>query len=64
MESSEDKSRVLVQFLASGWSGTFGGTCLYLIKDGVWGAYKIKPSESADIATAERWLVKRKWKAW
>jgi hypothetical protein len=29
-----------------------------------WGAYPLKPSESRSIATADAWLVKRKWKAW
>jgi hypothetical protein len=42
----------------------FGGTGLYLLTDGEWGAFTIKPSERQSIATAERWLVKRKWKAW
>jgi hypothetical protein len=41
----------------------FGGTCLYLLKNGEWGAFTIKLSESRSIAVAEKWLVKRKWKA-
>ena len=65
VECSEDRTRVLVRFLSSSWSGeTFGGTCLYLEREGEWGAYPIRPNQSQDIATAERWLMKRKWKAW
>jgi hypothetical protein len=43
---------------------SFGGTCLYIQRDGRWAAYTIKPSESQTIAQAEAWLVKRKWRAW
>ncbi len=65
IEFSEDRTRVLVRFSASSWSGeSFGGTCLYAQREGSWGAYPIKPSESGSIARAEAWLVKRKWKAW
>jgi hypothetical protein len=64
VEWTEDRTRVLVRFLASSLQGTFGGTCLYAQREGAWGAYPVKPSESATIATAEAWLVKRKWKAW
>jgi hypothetical protein len=65
VECSEDRTRVLVRFLSSSWSGeVFGGTCLYLERDGEWGAYPIRPNQSQDIATAELWLMKRKWKAW
>jgi hypothetical protein len=63
-EFSKDKSRVLVDFSASSMWGSFGGTCLYALRDGQWGAYPIKPSESDNIALAESWLVKRKWRAW
>jgi hypothetical protein len=42
----------------------FGGTCLYACRDGRWGAYRIRPSESRDIASAEAWLAKRKWRQW
>jgi hypothetical protein len=63
--SSKDRTRVLVRFSASSLAGeSFGGTCLYAQRDGQWGAYQIKPRESGSIATAEAWLVKRKWKAW
>ncbi len=65
VECSGDGHRVLVRFMATGWSGeTFGGTCLYLCCEGRWGAYTIKPSESRNIAAAEAWLVKRKWRPW
>jgi hypothetical protein len=65
IEAGEGRSRVLVRFLAESFSGEqFGGTCLYACRDGRWGAYPIKPSESRDIATAEAWLTRRKWQAW
>ena len=65
VEGSEDRSRVLVRFGAVSWSGeSFGGTCLYACRDGRWGAYRIRPSESRDIASAEAWLVRRKWQQW
>ncbi len=65
VEFREDRTRVLVQFSSSSWSGqSFGGTCLYALHQEAWGAYTIRPSESESIATAEAWLVKRKWKAW
>ena len=65
IEGSEDRSRVLVRFEAMSWSGeNFGGTCLYACRDGRWGAYRIRPSEGRDIASAKAWLVKRKWHQW
>ena len=64
VEFSKDRTRVLVRFMAESLSGTFGGTCLYAQRDEKWAAYRIRPSESRDIATAEAWLVKRKWKEW
>jgi len=64
VECAEDRTRVLVRFSAVSLSGTFGGTCLYAQRDGSWGAYPIRPSQSGSIASAEAWLVKRKWKAW
>ena len=64
VEASKDRTRVLVRFTAASLSGSFGGTCLYAQRDGTWGAYPIRPSESESIASAEAWLVKRKWKAW
>ncbi len=64
-EASEDRTRVLVRFTAMSMSGeNFGGACLYVCREGQWGAYPIKPSASGGIAEAEAWLVKRKWKAW
>ena len=64
-ETSEDRTRVLVRFTAESMYGeSFGGTCLYIQRDGRWAAYTIKPSESENIAQAEAWLVKRKWRAW
>jgi hypothetical protein len=68
VEFSEDRTRVLVRFMAESLSVTFGGTfcgtCLYAQRDENWAAYRIRPSESRDIASAEAWLVKRKWKEW
>ncbi|MEI8376790.1 MAG: hypothetical protein WCJ35_28580 [Planctomycetota bacterium] len=65
IEASKDRTRVLVQFTAETMSGeTFGGTCLYIQREGQWAAYTIKPSDSENIAQAEAWLVKRKWRAW
>jgi hypothetical protein len=64
-EASEDRARVLVRFGAMSLSGErFGGTCLYACRDGRWGAYRVRPSEGRDIASAEAWLVKRKWRQW
>lgn len=64
VESSRDRTRVLVRFIAQSLTGPFSGTCLYIQIDGSWGAYTIKPSASESIATAEAWLAKRQWKAW
>ncbi len=65
VEGSEDRSRVIVRFGAMSLSReSFGGTCLYAFRDGRWGAYRIKPSENRDIAAAEAWLAKRKWRQW
>jgi hypothetical protein len=64
VEFSKDRTRVLVRFSAASLSGTFGGTCLYAKRDGKWAAFRIRPSESRDIASAETWLVKRKWNEW
>ncbi len=64
VECAEDRTRVLVRFSAITLSGSFGGTCLYAQRDGAWGAYPIRPSESGSISSADAWLVKRKWKAW
>ena len=65
VETSDDRTRILVRFTAESMSGaTFGGTCLYIQREGQWAAYTIKPSDSQTIAQAEAWLVKRKWRAW
>jgi hypothetical protein len=64
VEFSMDRTRVLVRFSTASLSGTFGGCCLYAQRDKKWGAYRIRPSESQDIASAETWLVKRKWNEW
>jgi len=65
VEANKDRTRVLVRFSATSSSGEdFGGTCLYAEKKGSWGAYRIRPSASQDIDSAEAWLVKRKWESW
>jgi hypothetical protein len=64
IEVSRDRQRVLVRFSTSSLSGEFGGTCLYICRDGKWDAYTIRPNQSSDIASAEKWLEKRKWRAW
>ena len=56
---------MLVRFSAvSSSNESFGGTCLYAQREDESGAYPIRPSESRLFATAEAWIVKRKWKAW
>ncbi len=65
VETNKERGRVLVRFGAMSWSGEdFGGTCLYALQDRQWAAYRIRPSESRDIASAEAWLEKRKWRQW
>ncbi len=65
VEASKDRTRVLVRFTAESISReSFGGTCLYVHREGTWAAYTIKPSDRKTIAHAEAWLVKRKWQAW
>ena len=64
LEVSRDRRRVLVRFSTSSLSGEFGGTCLYICREGRWGAFTIRPSESDDITSAERWLEMRKWRQW
>jgi hypothetical protein len=64
VECAVDRTRVLVRFTAESLSGSFGGTCLYAQRKGLWAAYPVRPSESQSIATAEAWLIKRKWKPW
>jgi hypothetical protein len=60
VEGNEERTRMLVRFGAMSTSGeSFGGTCLYACRDGRRGAYRIRPGECRDIATAEAWLVKR-----
>jgi hypothetical protein len=38
--------------------------CLYASREGRWGAHRVRPRQDRDIATAEVWLVMRKWKQW
>ena len=54
-----------MRFSATSLSGEdFGGNCLYLLTDVDWQAFTIRPNASQSIATAEKWLVMRKWKPW
>lgn len=63
LEFSEDHTRVLVRFSGKKLADeSFGGSCLYALRHRKWGAYPVKSSEGWSIATAEAWLVKRKWK--
>jgi len=64
MEVSRDRQRVLVRFSTSSLSGEFGGTCLYICRDAKWDAYTVRPNQSGNIASAERWLERRKWREW
>lgn len=43
---------------------SFGGTALYIKRDGKWDVFTIKPSDAKTIATAEAWIKKRGWKDW
>lgn len=78
VEHSPDRSRVLVRFVSDSALGDpIVGTCLYLrheppprdnaepiANEPTWGAYSIRPNAADTIATAEAWIVKRKWKPW
>lgn len=65
VECSKDRTGVLVRFTSTSWSGeSFGGTCLYLNREGQWAAYTIRPNQSDNIATAKAWLIKRNWTPW
>ena len=63
-EVSAAKDRVLVNFVASSFSSSFGGTCLYALREGIWGCYTVRPNASGTLADAEAWLEKRSWKDW
>ena len=64
IEVSVDRTRILVEFIANGFSGVFSGICLYALVDGKWRAFTIKPNQSRDIDTAVEWLMKREWQEW
>lgn len=64
VETNDDRTKVLVQFVKAGIDGSFGGTALYIVKDGRWHVFTIKPSDSGSIAAAEAWIKKRGWKNW
>lgn len=56
---------VLVDFeQMSAYGDRFGGRCLYTTRDGAWGAYTIRPNQSASIDTSLAWLHKRDWRPW
>ncbi len=64
-EVDEVEQRILVEFTAESWSGeSFGGRCLYCQHDGKWNAFRIKPNQSATIASSLTWLKQRAWKPW
>ena len=59
VETSRDRTRVLMRYSSESISGTiFGCTCLYIRRNGQWSAYKIKHRESGTIARAEASLAK------
>lgn len=78
VEHTPDRTRVLVRFCSGSLTGgAIVGTCLYVRHDPepgtadgvsaaapVWAAYTIRPNASTDIAAAESWLRKRKWRSW
>lgn len=64
IEVNQDQSAVLVSFTAESWTGSFGGICLYAMRDGEWQEFTIKPNQSQSIASSLAWLEKRKWRAW
>ncbi len=64
-EIDEAEERILVDFTAEDSAGySFGGKCLYCKHDGKWNAFRIKPDQSASIASSLAWLEKRGWKPW
>lgn len=64
-EVDEVEKRILVDFSAEDSYGySFGGKCLYCRHDGKWDAFRIKPDQSASIASSLAWLEKRGWKPW
>lgn len=79
VEYAPDRSRVLVYFCSSSFSGDpIRGACLY-VRHAIdesprddpqapdlpnWAAYTIRPNADDSIASAEQWLVKRKWQPW
>jgi len=65
VEMDVERQRVLVSFQASSWSGeSFGGRCLYMLLQGRWACFKIRPNQSQDIDSALNWLQKRGWVGW
>jgi len=65
VESNRDGTAIMVRFSSSSFSGTsFYGTCLYLLNDEEWSAFKIRPNKSHSIEAAVTWLEKREWKGW
>ena len=63
-EIDDDGHSILTYFSSSGYHGSFGGTCLYTKREGVWNIFVIKPSESKTIESALKWLKKRNWVSW
>ena len=61
----DKNDNILVDFMSVTRRGDdFGGTCLYMKKDGKWIFFRIKPSQSNTIDSSILWLEKRKWKDW
>lgn len=64
IETSGDRTKILVRFSSMSAYGSFEGICLYAIIDGKWDAFTIRPNQSRNIKSAMAWLEKRNWKDW
>jgi len=65
VEHDGARGRVLVEFSANDWRGrSFGGRCLYALRDREWDAYTVRPNASESIQAAEAWLDKPDWEGW
>ena len=65
IDIDEKNYKILVFFMATSRQGdSFGGTCLYMKKDGKWDVFRIKPNQSDTIESSSAWLEKRQWEDW
>lgn len=64
-EINKNNDKILIGFTSfSSLGDGFGGTCLYMKKDGKWVVFTIKPNQDTSINSSVLWLEKRKWKDW